>query len=111
MNTKKWWIGFWTIVATVLILSCVSAVGTVSTAKAQPVCNDRSAIMKYLRNKYAEAPVAMGLAANGSVLEVLASPSGSWTIMVTSPKGHTCVVASGKAWETLAPKAALGPKA
>ena len=43
----------------------------------------------------------MGLAANGSVLEVLASKDGTWTILITSPNGTSCVVAVGDSWEAL----------
>jgi len=53
------------------------------------------------------------LVGNGSVLEVLASKTGSWTILVTQPSGLLCVVASGEAWEnfpeTAADKLVKGP--
>jgi hypothetical protein len=29
------------------------------------------------------------------------SPGGTWTIMMTVPGGPTCIVATGKQWETL----------
>ena len=45
----------------------------------------------------------MGLAADGSVVEVLAATSGSWTILVTKPTGVSCVVASGEAWDHVPP--------
>ncbi|MEK9661835.1 MAG: hypothetical protein VW644_08900 [Alphaproteobacteria bacterium] len=53
----------------------------------------------------------MGLAANGSVLEVLTSNAGeSWSILVTMPTGQTSLIASGENWEKVAPQAAaLGP--
>ncbi|TNE40153.1 MAG: hypothetical protein EP348_02670 [Alphaproteobacteria bacterium] len=68
-------------------------------ASAQNVCFDRTALAKHLSGKFAEAPVAAGLAANGSVLEVFSSPDGTtWTIVLTQPNGATCVMASGEAW-------------
>ena len=46
-------------------------------AMAQSMCNERGSFVKHLSSKYAEAPVAMGLSAEGSVLEVLASLDGT----------------------------------
>ena len=70
-------------------------------ASAEQVCGERTKLMTQLGDKYAEAPVAMGLTSAGSVIEVLTSPSGSWTFLITYPNGPTCMVASGKHWETL----------
>ena len=67
-------------------------------ASAQVICSERGKFIERLATRYHEAPVAMGLAANGSVVEVLASDSGTWTIIVTTPAGRSCVVASGEAW-------------
>ena len=50
----------------------------------------------------------MGLVSNGSILEVLASKDGSWTISVTRPDGMSCVVAAGEAWEDMHEPAMLG---
>ncbi|MDP7547755.1 MAG: hypothetical protein QGF20_10715 [Alphaproteobacteria bacterium] len=41
------------------------------------------------------------MSSNGTVVEVLASESGSWTIILTKPNGASCVVATGQAWETI----------
>ena len=68
-------------------------------AQQQPPCADRSAFLKHLSANYKEAPVAMGLTANGGLLEVVASKNGSWTIIVTTPNGMSCGVASGMSWE------------
>ena len=82
-----------------------------STASAQVVCKDRPTFLSYLGNSYSEAPVAMGLANNGSVIEVLSSKGGgTWTIIVTQPSGLSCIVASGEAWDVAPIKAMLGPQ-
>ena len=52
---------------------------------------------------HGERPVVRGLAANGAMFEVLASATGSWTAIVTPPQGRSCVVATGEAWEAVAP--------
>jgi len=59
----------------------------------------RTEIVDYLGQTYDEAPVAGGIASNGSVLEVFTSPDGnSWTIILTSPDGTSRVVAAGETW-------------
>lgn len=71
----------------------------VTDASAQSACFERAALLKHLSGKFEEAPVAAGLAANGSVLEVFSSPDGvTWTIVLTQPNGATCVMASGESW-------------
>ncbi len=71
------------------------------------MCAERRAVVANLENTYSEAPVSMGLASNGSVIEVLASPSGSFTIILTQPNGLSCVMAAGESWEDL-PKQLAG---
>ncbi len=77
-----------------------------SPASAEQVCGERTKLMTSLGENYAEAPVAMGLTSAGAVIEVLTSPTGSWTFLVTHPNGLTCMVASGENWETLPMKIA-----
>ena len=72
-----------------------------SPAMAQTVCSTRAEFIDRFAHRYAENPVAMGLASNGGVVEVLASEGGSWTLLVTMPNGISCVVAAGENWEAL----------
>jgi len=66
------------------------------------VCESRAAVLDFLSTKYAEAPVAMGVAKNGGLVEVLTSGAGStFTIIITQPNGTTCMVAAGRGWESL----------
>ncbi|MBH62904.1 MAG: hypothetical protein CL569_10755 [Alphaproteobacteria bacterium] len=81
---------------------CLVAAGALllmaSSASAQMLCKERTTFLRHLGATYSEAPVAMGLANNGSVLEVLSSKGGgTWTIIVTKPSGLSCIVASGEA--------------
>lgn len=71
------------------------------SAEAARVCGDREEILKRLEQRHEETPRALGLSSDGGVLEVLVSPSGGWTILVTYPKRPTCVVAVGEAWQAL----------
>ena len=79
-------------------------------AMAQTVCGERNKFLNHLSQSYKEAPAALGLVSNGTVLEVLVSKGGTWTIIITKPGGLSCIVAAGEAWEDL-PKLALGPAA
>jgi hypothetical protein len=65
-------------------------------------CGQRTTVLDYLSAKYSEKPIAMGVAANGGLIEVLTSLEGStFTIIVTMPEGETCMVAAGESWENL----------
>jgi hypothetical protein len=77
--------------------------GTVGTAPAEAarICGDRHRILEQLKQEHNERPNALGLSADGGVLEVLVSPEGGWTILVTYPERRTCVVAVGRSWEAL----------
>jgi len=56
-------------------------------------------LTRYLAQRYAETRVARGLSSNGRMIEVFASGDGAtWTMVVTTPQGHSCIVASGEGW-------------
>jgi len=78
-------------------------------ANAQQVCGQRTDVVSKLDSDYKESTTGMGLVNNGSVVEVFASQSGTWTILVTQPNGVSCVVATGEAWESVTKNAKLGP--
>lgn len=77
-------------------------------AMAAPACGKHEAITEQLTRKFSENRTSMGLASNGSVLEVYASKAGTWTILVTLPSGQTCILAAGEAWEPENPKVLAG---
>ena len=68
-------------------------------------CYPREVWVKNLADDYGEKPVRQGLTANGSVLEVFATPDGStWTLIITRPDRVSCGIASGKHWRKTVPK-------
>ena len=71
-----------------------------ASAGAQPACAPRAQILGWLGSAYREAPVAAGVTAGGELVEVLARPDGrTWTIIITSPTGRTCLMAAGEGWQ------------
>lgn len=85
------------------IVAMASLCATPLTAQAGPSCAPRDVVVERLATKYGESRQSIGLGANNAVMEVFASDtSGTWTIIVTTASGLTCLVASGLAFETLA---------
>ena len=79
---------------------------TPSLAQAQQLlCGARDKILTKLGTDYAESQVSLGLASNGNLLEVMASPGGTWTMIFTKPEGGSCILATGRSWEKLTPVA------
>jgi hypothetical protein len=67
-----------------------------------PACHSHAALAEMLNQKFAEHPSAVGLQANGHLVEVFVSNDRtSWTIVVTRPDGWSCIVAVGEHWEAL----------
>jgi hypothetical protein len=81
----------------------VSAMSIALPAAAQSLCGERRQFVDHLAKKHQEQPTSIGLASNGSMVEVLTSETGTWTIIVTQPNGTACVVAAGEAWESRPP--------
>ncbi|MFY2823657.1 hypothetical protein [Ruegeria sp. MALMAid1280] len=66
-------------------------------------CAPREDVVKRLAEAYGETRRGIGIARQGTVMEVFASDqTGSWTITVTLPDGMTCLIASGQAYEQMA---------
>lgn len=90
---------------TALTLATVLYLAAATDVLAQSVrnCGPRENVVERLANGYGETRQSIGLGANNSVIEVYASDdTGTWTITVTSANGVTCLIASGRSFETLA---------
>ncbi len=82
-----------------------------STAMAQPQCNERENVLELLAKKYQETPIAAGVTNTGGLVEVLTdTKGGTWTIIVTTPQGMSCLVAAGEGWRNME-QIALDPEA
>jgi hypothetical protein len=79
-----------------LVLSVVAGSNAAHATPLNPSCTNRDAVVTHLSKTYQEQPVAIGLASNGGVFEVLTNNAGtSWSIIVTMPDGTSCMVAPG----------------
>lgn len=83
-------------------LAAVGVLVVAADARAEPsACGDRAKLVDKLAERYAEVPVSRGLTRHGAVLEVFASPNGSFTVILTRPDGVSCLVATGEAWHEI----------
>ncbi len=72
-----------------------------SVAMAQVRCGQRENIVKWLAAKHNEGSIAFGVTISGSLVEVLSTKEGeTWTIIITSSEGSSCIVAVGEGWRT-----------
>lgn len=72
-------------------------------AAAQSDIAPRADIVNLLGDRYKEAPVSLGLAKNGGVIEVFTTIDGStWTIVLTMPNGMSRIMATGESWTGVA---------
>ena len=75
-----------------------------SYAQQQQACAPNKAFLDHLEKNYHEAPAGYGTLPNGYMVELLMEPDGrTWTIIVTSPQGLSCLVSSGEGWRVLTP--------
>ena len=81
-----------------------------TTAKAQVACTTHDELTMQLDKKFAERPKGLGIAGNGGLVELFSSSDGTtWTVVITSPNGRSCVVMSGEAWQDVR-QVAEGPE-
>ncbi|MBI1778927.1 MAG: hypothetical protein HYR63_26615 [Proteobacteria bacterium] len=88
-----------------LAIATIAAIGLLPLAAqgdptaTGPPCGFHAQMTDYLRTVYGEIPIGRGLRGDGMVLEVMAAPVGSWTIIVTGPNSVSCLVSAGESWE------------
>ena len=90
------------IASATLALTAALATTSSDSAAQQFPCNQRDNVIGQLAQKYQEVPVAMGVTNRGGLVEVLSTDDGkTWTIIISSPNGQSCVVAAGDGWRAL----------
>jgi hypothetical protein len=94
--------------ATFLNLAFVLAVFAISeAAQAQgpsAPCAERATVVATLASQYQEKRRSMGLVSAKALAELFVSDArGTWTVIVTDPKGVSCVLAAGQNWTDIEP--------
>lgn len=68
-------------------------------AASSPQCDERGKIIEYMEKKYKETTIAAGVTSGGGLVEVLSTADGgTWTIIITSPQGMSCLMSAGEGW-------------
>jgi hypothetical protein len=92
------------------LIALASILLAIESAAAQSkVCAPRDKIVERLEGGYQEFVAGMGLSTNGQLVELFKSDKGTWTILITSPEGNTCLVAAGEGWQTMTPLKSKSP--
>lgn len=88
-----------------LFLACLAGVEDWGQARADsPKCGVRNEVVKALSERFKELPVSVGLSSSGILIEVLRTEDGSsWTLLLTPPRGATCILDVGEGWQDLKP--------
>ena len=88
-----------------IVFACFSflALAFSNEAQAMGMCGSRADFIKALSDKYQETGKALGIAGQVNLVEIFASKAGTWTILVTTPEGKSCIIAAGSSWEDLPP--------
>ena len=99
-----------TIAAAVLLASCATPAPSHVEPDLAPLrCTDRDDVLRQLAERWDEQIVFWGLTPGGFMVEILSSPDGSWTALVTSPRGLSCFLASGSGGRQIVPEQLIGP--
>ena len=93
-------------ISVIIQLMIFSAIGATAG-----MCGTRDAFVKALANKYHEAPIGAGMVmqieGKTTVVELFKSKNGeTWSLLVTSPDGKTCIIAVGQNWADVKPEPA-----
>ncbi len=90
----------------ILLSVLLVSMSALSVQAGQLLCGKHADVVASLEKAHAEKQVAIGLAGNGSVIEVFSSPDGGFTITMTQPEGLSCLVAAGEGWQNIVQKVA-----
>ena len=72
-------------------------------------CTARAVMVEKLNERFGESRQSVGLTPGGQAIEMFAHPeTGTWTILLISPNGTSCMMASGHAYEALNEAAGQG---
>lgn len=96
------------VVAGVFAFTLASILAPVQANAAE--CGKSEKVIAFLGKKYNEQLKAMGLVSNKGFMQLFVAESGTWTVVLTTPEGISCIVAAGDSYE-VTPVAKLEPNA
>ena len=93
----------WILATTLVATAFLGSLEAVAQGQSQPQqCDQRTKVLGHLAHKYKEAPVAVGVTSSGGLVEILTTNDGeTWTIILSTPNGTSCLVAAGEGWRSL----------
>ncbi len=95
----------WKTTILAVAFTCASA-----GAMAEGPCDKRHRIADWLAEIHRERPVGAGITDEGRLIEVFSTGNGAtWTIVMTSPQGLSCILSHGEDWNTRK-RVATGPR-
>lgn len=86
--------------AVALIVGQCHALAQVPPQIPRMPCGNHDSIIKMLGEHYKEYRVAAAIITEqAALIEVLTAASGTWTILITMPRGPTCIISAGDGWQ------------
>jgi len=82
---------------------CAAVVAMMAGSDAEAaICGTRDQIQKILTDRYQESSRGLGLVSDQGVVELYISQAGTWSILMTTATGATCIIAAGHTWQDFA---------
>lgn len=94
-------------ISTLLLATALAGVAGTAAAQGTPtmICGTRDHVVGQITGRHGERARSIGLAPRNRIVEVFASDeTGTWTIIVTTADGRSCLMASGDHFEVLHPE-------
>ncbi len=81
------------------IITILALAGLPALAQTSRNCGPREVVHDRLASEWGESRQTVGLDGAGSMVEMYASDeTGTWSIVVTSPQGTSCIISAGQAF-------------
>lgn len=80
--------------------SVAASSGSQAQTTTQGACFTHDQLEAGLARDYQERQSAYGRIGDDAIVEIYASDSGTWTLVMTSTTGESCIVAAGDGWES-----------
>jgi hypothetical protein len=93
----------------VILLAAIAGSTVIAPSPASAAaCAPRDEFAKHLGMNYNEESQGVGVTNDGSLFEIFASATGTWSLLITNGRKISCIVAAGDMWVG---DRALGPEA